>query len=288
MSPAALADPAVTADQLEAWRRRGWLLIPGLIEPELIAATRAAFADVAESMLGQLRAEGLIADTRPDLPFERRFAVAAGAHAARLGRSWRKQVAGEAVYRLHHAPRLVSTIETLLDDGVMGHSVFNARPKLPDQQLTVVPWHQDSGYFGVDSAKQTIVTAWVPLVEVSAENGGLQLADGSHRYGLVHHVTESREGQFLEIEHAEPSPEAVVDIAMRPGDVLMFGNLLWHRSVANRSDGIRWSIDLRFYPESLAGRCASDEFAEPWAIRARNRPTTSYERWAEMTRDARW
>jgi ectoine hydroxylase-related dioxygenase (phytanoyl-CoA dioxygenase family) len=80
----------------------------------------------------------------------------------------------------------------------------------------------------------------------------------------------------------------VVDIAMRPGDVLLFGNLLWHRSVANTSDGIRWSIDLRYYGESLAGRCASDEFAEPWAIRARDHATTPCERWLEMTRAAGW
>jgi ectoine hydroxylase-related dioxygenase (phytanoyl-CoA dioxygenase family) len=259
-----------------------------VIEPALIEAARGAFAAVVERQLETLRAEGTIADTRPDLPFERRLAAVGGTHAARFGRSWRKELAVEPVYRLHHAPRLVDAIEALLDDGVMGHPVYNVRPKLPDQQLTVVPWHQDSGYFGVESAKQLIVTAWVPLVAVTPDNGGLQVADGSHRYGLVNHVTEQRAGQFLEIQHAEPSAEAIVDLPMRPGDALLFGNLLWHRSLANRSDGIRWSIDLRYYAESLAGHCAADDYPEPWAIRARRRPVTSCERWTEMARAAKW
>src|SRR4051812_24472002 len=104
MTTAAVAESVLTADQLEAWRRRGWLHLPGAVGPELIQAARGAFAESVDGMLGQLHAEGLIADTRPELPFERRFAVAAGAHAARFGRSWRKALVGEAVYRLHHAP----------------------------------------------------------------------------------------------------------------------------------------------------------------------------------------
>jgi len=35
---------------------------------------------------------------------------------------------------------------------------------------------------------------------------------------------------------------------MRVGDVVVFGNLTFHRSIENNSDGIRWSIDLRYSP----------------------------------------
>jgi hypothetical protein len=288
MSTATAGLLALNPDQVRSFHEDGFLHLRGAVERERIEGVRTAFARVADGMLAKLAAEGLIDGTHPELPFERRFAVA-GAHAARFGRGWRKDVAGPEVFALHHAPRLVDAVQDLLGgDGVMGHTVYNARPKLPGQQLTVVPWHQDSGYFGAESARQLIITAWVPLVDVSPENGGLQVARGSHRYGLVDHRYEQREGQFLEIAAAEPRADVVVDVPMRIGDALLFGNLLWHRSLENRSDGVRWAIDLRFYGESLPGRAGSDEYPERWAVRSASRPPTPCETWVEWARNGKY
>ena len=33
---------------------------------------------------------------------------------------------------------------------------------------------------------------------------------------------------------------------MEPGDVLLFGPLIAHRSIDNYGPGVRWSIDIRF------------------------------------------
>ena len=35
---------------------------------------------------------------------------------------------------------------------------------------------------------------------------------------------------------------------MQVGDVLVFGNLTFHRSLENTSEDIRWSVDLRYSP----------------------------------------
>ena len=71
---------------------------------------------------------------------------------------------------------------------------------------------------------------------------------------------------------------------MEPGDVLLFGNLLWHRSLPNRSDGIRWSLDARFYPEADAGAAELGNWnmPEPWRLRGREQPT-SYAQWKSWT-----
>lgn len=273
--------------QRRALREDGFVVLRNVIEPTAVIGMRAAFARVCERMLDELLRDGLIGDTRPDLPLETRLSVAAGAHAARFGRSWRKDVASAELFALHRSPRLIDALADWFSDGVMGHPVYNARPKLPRQQLTVVPWHQDSAYFGPDSARQHIATAWLPLVPVDATNGCMQVAAGSHRYGLMPHHVESAEGGFLELTGADPREDVIVTCAMAPGDALLFDNLTWHRSLPNLSDGIRWSIDLRFYPERLSGTIPNGEFPEPWAIRA-SRPETDETTWLRWATGMTW
>jgi hypothetical protein len=285
-SPATI--PGLTPDQRDHFHRRGWLVLRDLLPPPLLDDTRAAFAAVVDHHLDSLQRDGLIADTRPDLPFATRFARVAGAHADRLRRGWRRELAGPALFRLHHAPGLLAALADLLDgDGVCGHPVWNARPKLPGQQLTVVPWHQDSAYFGADSASQRIITAWIPLVDVHPGNGGMQVADGSHASGLVPHHVEQRAGGFLEITGDAPPAATVVDVPMAPGDVLLFGNLLWHRSLPNHGDGIRWSLDLRFHGASLRAPGGSD-LREPWILASPRETPTTYERWRDLVADLPW
>jgi hypothetical protein len=283
------ADIGLTPDQLATWHERGWLVLRDCIPLPAITALREVFAGVVARQLDQLQREGVITDTRPELPFERRYAEAAGIHAGRFGRGWRSEIISPALFDLHRSPRLLAAMSAIFaGDGVYGHPVWNARPKLPGQQLTVVPWHQDSAYFGPDSEHQTIVTAWVPLVPTPAHNGGMQVADGSHRDGLAAHRVEDRTGKFLEIADGNPPAASIVDVAVGPGDALVFGNLLKHRSVANLSDGIRWSVDLRFHPEHIAGNVGGCDLKAPWVLRSANRPATTYEQWRPLVANLPW
>jgi phytanoyl-CoA hydroxylase len=286
MTPAAVAPRTLSADQLLAFQRDGFLVVPQLADQARIEAVRAAFGEHDLRLLAELAREGLVSADYAHLPFERRFALA-GSHAARFGRGWRKAVASPAVFDLHHDPGVLDVIEDLLGgDGIMGHRVFNARPKLPNQELTVVPWHQDSGYFGAESEHQAIITAWIPLVDTDVENGCMQVARGSHG-PLMPHACEKGEGQFLEIVGRQPDPATVVDAPMRRGDVLFFGNLLWHRSLPNRSDHVRWSIDLRFYGESLPGRAGGDE-GPKWVLRSRTQAAAACAEWLGWMQDSQW
>ncbi len=278
--PSSTLDPAhaVISDHLEQLRRRGYTVLPQLLPAGRITALRKVLEEVVDGMLGELHADGLLPDTRPDLPLERRFAIA-GTHAERFGASWRGRVASQALFDLHHEPALLRVLERIFEDGVMGHAVWNVRPKLPDQGLTTVPWHQDSGYFGPLSAAHQIITAWIPLVSSHPENGGLQLAPGSHARGLLTHQQGLEQGHFLEVVD-EAATAGAIDVHMEPGDVLLFGNLLLHRSLPNRSQGIRWSLDARFYGEADAGRDIGNwGMPEPWVIHSRKRPATSFEQW---------
>lgn len=278
----------LTDEEMRKWREEGYLLLRGLIPQESIAATREGLARVVDTMISQLKDQDLIQDEGKSLPFETRFSTVAGEHAKRFGRSWRKSVACRELFDLHYSPGLVDVIGQLTGTDVIGHPVFNGRPKLPHQQLTVVPWHQDSAYFGAESAQALIIAAWVPLVPVDAENGCMQVVSGSHRNGLIEHCVEDREGQFLEISEQLVHESQVVTCDMAPGDMLLMHNLTYHRSLANASDTIRWSVDLRYLRDGdpLCGTWNDPDFT--WVIRSNERPITTYEEWIQRVDSWEW
>ena len=242
----------LSPQQMNQWENDGYLLLKNVVPMSAINGVRDSFARVVDGIIDELKADGIIEDEGSELPFETRFVQVAGEHANRFGRSWRNQVATPEVFEIHHAPRLINAIGQLTGTDVIGHPVFNARPKLPGQQLTVVPWHQDSGYFGTVSETSLIPTAWIPLVPVDETNGCLQVVAGSHRLGVVDHRTEAREGRFLEVLDELVDDSRIVTCPMEPGDALVFHNLTLHRSLPHTtSEIVRWAIDIRYLRDEL-------------------------------------
>lgn len=276
----ALLDPSSSATAPARWERDGWLLARGLLAPSTVAGLQAALARAADRVLAELHQHGLLARPAPAGPLASRLS-AAGAHADRYGRSWRDLVAVPEVFALHSDPGLIATLRVLLGTGpIYGTSVFNARPKLPGQRLTEVPWHQDLAYFPNERRHLPFITAWTPAVPVDAANGCLQVWSGSHRRGLHPHGQDRDAAAFLRLP--EPPPDAEIAVcAMRPGDVLFMHHLVWHASGPNRSDGIRWSLDCRFH--GPAGLGIEDRLPDPWVVDGGDAglPPTPLDRWRQ-------
>lgn len=278
----------LTDAQHAQWRDDGYLLLREVIDKPVIDGMCAVFAAVVDRMLAQLKDEGVIDELGEDLPLETRFAKVAGAHAGKFGRSWRNAIRSPELYDLHLAPKLVDVMTQLIDGEVLGHPVWNARPKMPSQQLTVVPWHQDSSYFGEGSDKSQIITVWIPLVEATKANGCLQVMPGSHKLGLLTHHQEDREGKFLEVSQAV-DPDKAVTCEMQPGDALIFDNLMLHQSLANVTDVVRWSVDIRYYRggDWIGGiGWPSDGFE--WVIHSTRRRATSRDAWLVEAEKMGW
>ncbi len=274
----------LSPEQMHQWENDGYLLLKGVIPESAINGVRNSFAHVVDSIIRELKKDGIIEDEGVELPFETRLAQVAGEHANRFGRSWRDQVATPEVFDIHHAPRLVDAIGQLTGTDVIGHPVFNARPKLPGQQLTVVPWHQDSGYFGTVSETSLIPTAWIPLVPVDETNGCLQVVAGSHRLGVVDHRTEEREGKFLEVMDELIEDDRIVTCPMALGDALVFHNLTFHRSLQHTtSEIVRWAIDIRYLRDGdHPGTIYWKDPDFKWVIRSETQPVTTFSQWVEM------
>ena len=274
----------LSPEQIGQWGNDGYLLLKGVISEAAINGVRDSFARVVDGIINELKTDGIIEDEGMGLPFETRLAQVAGEYANHFGRSWRNQVATSEIFDLHYAPLLVDAIGQLTGTDVIGHPVFNARPKLPGQQLTVVPWHQDSGYFGTVSEDSVIPTAWIPLVPVDVTNGCLQVVAGSHRLGVVDHHTEEREGKFLEVMDELIENSRVVTCPMGLGDALVFHNLTLHRSLPHTtSEIVRWAIDIRYLRDGdHPGTIYWKDPDFKWVIRSQTQPVTTFAQWVEM------
>ncbi|XP_074649271.1 uncharacterized protein LOC141904564 [Tubulanus polymorphus] len=150
--------------------------------------------------------------------------------------------------------RLLNVVEQLIGPEIGGHPVWNIRVKCPQNEATVVPWHQDSAYLDTDSYNVLQPTAWIPFLDANANNGCMQLARYGHKSGKIATHT-CCDGQTWYVTLSEEEMEKTLGVDLKKdiitvpvpyGGLLMFSNVLPHQSLPNISDEIRWSIDLRW------------------------------------------
>ncbi|PAA79205.1 hypothetical protein BOX15_Mlig032560g1 [Macrostomum lignano] len=150
--------------------------------------------------------------------------------------------------------RMLNLLEDIVGPNISFNPVWNLRTKTPNNAASTVPWHQDSGYFDVESYNALIVTAWVPLLDANEQNGTLQMVPGCHRDGYIaKHTCCAGPTWYIDLDEDIIEKEFGVDMAKDPvtldvpyGSFLLFNNFTPHRSLNNRSDVVRWSIDFRW------------------------------------------
>ena len=94
------------------------------------------------------------------------------------------------------------------------------------------------------------MTAWVPLMEATAETGPMQVLPRAHRRGVMRHYGANVKAPGLTVhpDHIPSDTPEPVTVACSIGDALLFGHMMPHRSEANETDVIRWGADLRYTP----------------------------------------
>lgn len=241
---------SLSPSQLHDFHTRGFVIARGLLPPVALAPLVAELERAVESHVDEAVERGVLAasDRFADEPFDRRLALVARA-CSEPRFFWRrlhgKQHKTAGLFGLRTWPELLDAVESVIGPEIFAHPQTVLRPKLPQLAAATVPWHQDLAYLLADEAWGTqIVNCWIPLVEVDADNGCLQVIAGSHRAGLVDHS--ARVDAWIGIaEEALPAGE-VVTCALAPGDVLMTQERLVHRSLPHTAESVRWSLDTRY------------------------------------------
>ena len=116
-------------------------------------------------------------------------------------------------------------------------------------------WHQDYAYWPL--ASPGAVTCWIALDDVSAENGGMQVAAGSHKLGEKLPVEFGDGSSFMheerpgigEVGSLEEAGLEAVGYELKAGECGFHHALLWHASGPNTSPNPRRG----FIPRYVAG-----------------------------------
>ena len=213
---------AFTLRELEAYRDRGFLLVPQLFDLDEMNIL-LDFAKRDQALLagatGRKDAAGQI--TKLTL--------------------WNH--AGDDLYGMFsRSPRIVDRMEQLL-----GGEVYHYHTKMMLKEPRVGgawEWHQDYGYWYHNGCLFPLLASCLIAVDrATKENGCLQVLVGSHRMGRIEHgKVGDQTGADMEIVGAALERLNWLISTAAPGDALFFHCNLLHRSDQNRSADPRWSL----------------------------------------------
>ena len=243
----------LSAAQLTQYHADGFLVVRDQFTPAELQPVIAEIGGKVDRLARKLHGEGRLADLHEGAGFYQRLTLierdCPGASVVLHAQG----VLEPALAALWSHPRLLAIMQQLLGPDIAGHPVWNLRCKTPDNPLATVPWHQDTAYLTPGSERTFQPTAWIPFLDATGLEGTLQFVRGSHRAGSVfpHHLEREQGGRsgsswYLEVaESALPQGE-VVTAEVPFGSLLLLNQLVLHRSTENRSERIRWSVDLRY------------------------------------------
>lgn len=297
----------MTSEHIAAFLESGYVVVPDLFTESDLLPLREEINGIVDAAARRLYDEGRITDLREEEGFETRLTRLLADH-PECRADYLRAIegkgggghSGRAIFDLITHPCLLDAMECLVGPEIVGSSVYRIRPKVPGLDRGVVPWHQDSGYFAAHCDTSLIVTCWIPLVDATPENGCLQVLPHTHRQGIFRHHTGGPAGYLVIKDQDLPvSPQEAVTVPVPFGGALLMTNFTPHRSTENRTDIIRWSVDLRYQSRDVPNNIeeAPEEFdvnADPvtqacyppegdFVVRSRKDPSSvpAYEQFAE-------
>ena len=284
----------LTNAQIAQFDEEGYLVIEDVLNPQQdLDPVIEEYSVILDRLARELYERDEISSLYTDLPFAKRLTQIQ----YQSGKSYsqhfeialpKRNVAddtpvsvGPAIFSLLRNAKLLDAVESLIGGEIYANPIQHVRLRQP-AHLSANPnapiiWHQDNAFMMPEADETEMVTLWIPLLDATIENGCLQLIPYSHRDGLQQHCNPS-----VAIPDRLIRSDDAVPVPLQQGGVLFMHRLMEHAPLANRSDTIRWSFDLRYNPsDKPSGRDVQPGFV----ARSRSRPETEvrdYEAWSAL------
>jgi ectoine hydroxylase-related dioxygenase (phytanoyl-CoA dioxygenase family) len=225
--------------QVQHYDRHGYVVVPDLVPPDLLAEVTAAidpFDSKTEAFLRSVEGERLsIAEAG---------AITFSVHLAARSAVLRRLVADTALTGIT-ADLVGPDVRLYWDQAVY------KKPEKPRR----FPWHQDNGYAYVEP--QQYLTIWLALTDATTENGCPQVVPGLHRHGtLEHHYVEPLGWECLD------DPPGSVAAPVAAGGAVVFSSLTPHLTGPNVTAEVRKAYIVQYAPAG-AERLEGDPAAGP-------------------------
>ena len=237
-------------EQLAFFAEEGYLVVKDLFTDRDLDPVIAEITEAIDRLSREFIRAGELSRSYAELDFGHRLAAINSETPNLASRLWNVGTVLPSFFELMRTPRLLDAVEQICGPEIIASSVYRLRPKVPGHKQSAVPWHQDSGYFEAYCDDAMVLTVWLPLVDATEENGCLWVLPRQHKGKVLLHQRPA--GQpYLEIpSEALPAGQAIC-CPVPKGGALLLSNRTPHASFDNRTDRVRWSMDLRYQSAAL-------------------------------------
>jgi len=300
----------LTNQQLDSFHTNGFLVIEDVLSEQCLRSLEHEYEQLLDNLVRKLYLAERIPSIYSEQPFSERFtsvashypecidhfnislplvngAVDADSYIAHTG---------PAVFGLLRNNQILDVVESVIGPEICSSPVQQMRLKPPQTKLSrdgvahsgigLTTWHQDTVAVLPEADNTNQLTVWIAVTDANEENGCLVSIPGSHLEGAHSHVPG--------IIPREPTiPESIISgrkgvaLPVKKGGLVIFHKQNIHCSLPNRSDHLRWSVDVRYHPIGQAsGRPAFPGFV----ARSRSNPDAELKDpklWSQMWQTAR-
>jgi ectoine hydroxylase-related dioxygenase (phytanoyl-CoA dioxygenase family) len=286
----------LTQTQIDQFHGRGYLVVENLLDAPRLEAVRQEYADLMDRLYGQWRRQGMVQAGPAGLDFWGKLD-----NCYRQGFDWYQPLDislphdgitdetpmhfGPAVFDMVTAPRILDLVEDLIGPEITSNRIQHVRIKPPQDAVPAsenrahvisTDWHQDMGVTLEEADQTEFVTVWLAITDATVENGCLQVAEGEFN-SVLPHCPQSQLGiaeRYIPRTHTVPLP-------VKAGGAVIFHPLTPHASLENKSDGYRWSFDLRY---NVTGQPTGRGHFPEFVARSRRDPASELRDWREWRR----
>ncbi len=288
--------------QVDAYRRDGFLVVEEVLGEDILGPVRAEYELLLDGLYMEWQDQGLVGE-----PVTADFwgRLLAG---YRAGCDWFQPMDislpadrihadtpmhfGPAVFDMVTAPPLLDLVECLIGPEITSNPIQHVRIKPPAVDLrsdeirahiTATDWHQDRAVAHAEADATDMVTVWLAMTDATVENGCLQAIPLESGQEMLPHCPKVQMG----MADGFADPAKSVPLPVPSGGVVVFHPLTPHGSLVNRTQGFRWSFDLRY---NVTGQPTGRSHFPEFVARSRRAPETElrdWRTWRDMWRSAR-
>lgn len=242
----------LSESDLATYKEKGWIVPDWELPAELIAEMRQEYADLL-ARNSHLESDIILAPHQTN----------GGSMGIVGSEKWLE-------FATH--PGLINIARQLIGDDIIlwGTTVFGK----PAHSGKETPWHQDGEYYPIKPLD--VLTIWIPLDDVTPENGPMRFIPGSHKaHELYSHSWVDGDNKTINLvcdsEHFDET--TAEPLLLRAGQVSFHDVYMIHGSQANHTDQRRAAFIVRlmpatsFYDHALGAETGKQHPAQGYGIR---------------------
>ncbi len=201
---------------------------------------------------------------------------------------------GPAVFDMVTHKNILNMTEQLIGPEITSNPIQHVRIKPPQSavpegevraHIVKTDWHQDKGVTLEEADDTNFITVWLAITDATIDNGCLQVATTGPADEMYPHCP--RKTQVGIADKFIPDASRVVPTPVKAGGAVIFHPLTPHGSLENKSDGYRWSFDLRY---NVTGQPTGRSHFPEFIARSKADPSIElkdWKAWRSMWEEAR-